>query len=139
MEINFSDIEDAFYFVSSDPDYENEAIVDKKSGKIFYSSEMTGIDDIPHNIDLDSDQYAYIPHKNNLNLGRDLAIDFAHQFLENELNEVYAIFNRKGAYKRFKDLLNSKALLEKWYSYEEENIRSALHEWCNENKIKLSA
>jgi len=53
------------------------------------------------------------------------------------LNRVYSIFHRKGAYSRYKDLLERKGLLDEWYEYENERQKAALKEWCRENNIEI--
>ena len=50
--------------------------------------------------------------KNDLDLGSRLALRFADQHLpEKAADKVYDIFRRKGAYARFKDLLESLGIL----------------------------
>ena len=54
-----------------------------------------------------------------------------------EIEKVYSIFRSRGAYSRYKDLLDDKGLLDKWYKFENERQQAALKEWCVENDIKL--
>jgi organic hydroperoxide reductase OsmC/OhrA len=44
---------------------------------------------------------------------------------------------RKGAYRRFKDLLDSAGLLEEWYGLEDAILEKALRDWCEENDIDM--
>jgi len=53
------------------------------------------------------------------------------------LNNVYSIFRRKGAYSRYKELLERKGALEKWYKFENHRLEVALKEWCRENNIEI--
>jgi len=71
--IDFSDLEDAFLFVGSDQPFMNSAIVNKRTGETFYQSELSGIDDFPENFE--GDNFIEIPHKNDLDLGRDLVFE----------------------------------------------------------------
>jgi hypothetical protein len=57
--------------------------------------------------------------------------------LPDEFDRVDAIFSKRGAYSRFKDLLEEKGLLDKWYNFEDERNRNALMQWCIENDIEL--
>lgn len=57
--------------------------------------------------------------------------------MPNEQGKVYDIFRRKGAYLRYKDLLESRDLLEKWYDYENKQTKEALLSWCAENNIEI--
>jgi hypothetical protein len=54
------------------------------------------------------------------------------------LGQVNGIFRRKGAYSRYKELLNAKGLLDKWYKYEDQRTKEELRAWCAENDIELT-
>ena len=136
MPIKFSDIEDAFFFVSMAEQYIHSAYLCKETGHIFYTSEMGDSDELPEDIN-ELDKYLDIPHKNELNLGKALVIEFTAKFLPEELDKVHSIFRRKGAYSRFKDLLERKGALDEWYKYENDQHRLALKEWCRENDIEI--
>lgn len=133
--INFSDIEDAFFYVSSDQPFMNHAVLNKKTGKTFYSSELSGEDDFPE--DIDSDDYIEIPHKNDLDLGRNLVFEFVSRYIPENLDEVYAYFQRKGAYSRYKYLLEKLNLLDTWYAFEDQKTKSVLLEWCRKNGLEV--
>jgi len=70
------------------------------------------------------------------------AFDFvsAGRPLENEaylVPKVEDIFRRRGAYGRFKSLLERRGVLDEWYAYEARHRESALRQWCAENGIAL--
>ena len=136
MAISFSDIEDAFFFVSMDQQYMHNAYLCKETGETFYTSEAGDSDELPEDID-DPDKYIAIPHKNELDLGKTLVIEFTSTYLPEELKKVYSIFRHRGAYSRYKDLLESKGALEDWYKFENERQKVALKEWCQENNIEI--
>ena len=136
MPIKFSDIEDAFFFISMGEMYMNSAILCIKTGRIFYTSDLGESDELPEDIDNDPDKYIDIPHKNELNLGKVLVINFTSIHMPDNMEKVQSIFRKKGAYSRFKDLLETKGLLEKWYDFEEDQQKNALIEWCRENNIE---
>ena len=97
---------------------------------------MGDSDELPEDID-DLDKYITIPHKNELGLGKALVIEFTSEYLPEELDNVYSIFRRKGAYSRYKNLLERKGVLEDWYEYENKRQNEALKEWCKENTIEI--
>jgi len=136
MAVTLDDIENAFLFVSMDQQFMNNAYLCKESGEIFYTSDMGDSDELPEDID-DLEKYISIPHKNELDLGKVLVIKFTSEYLPEELDRVYSIFRRKGAYSRYKDLLESKGVLEDWYKFENERQKVALTEWCQENDIEI--
>ena len=140
MSIKFSDIEDAFFFVSSASMYINSAILCKESGKIFYQSDYLdeeAVDEIPEEI-LENEDCIEIPHKNILNLGRNLVFEFVEEHLPGDFEQVRKIFRRKGAYGRYKDFLEQRGQLKKWYDFENNRQTVALRVWCEDNEIKLS-
>ncbi len=137
MPVSFLDLQLAFEFVSSGGMGETEAYLDRQSGKIYWHSEF---DD--HNEELPDDiedkKYIAIPDKIELELGKPLVLDFAREFLPNDYDEVCRIFSRKGAHRRYKDLLVRRGALERWYDFSNKAEEAALREWCAENGIDLS-
>jgi hypothetical protein len=138
MAISFDDIENAFFFVSMDQQFMHNAYLCKGTGEIFYTSEMGDSDELPEDID-DPEKYISIPHKNDLDLGKALVIEFTSKYLPEELDTVSSIFRRKGAYSRYKDLLERKGALEDWYKFENERQGAALKEWCRGNNIEIES
>ena len=134
--INFRDIEEAFYYVSSDQPFINLAVINRKTGKTYHQSDLAGIDEFPENVN--SEEYIDIPHKNDLGLGKDLVFDFVARYLPDKMTQVNDIFSRKGAYSSFKSLLISLNLIEKWYEFEDEQTKHALRQWCMENDLEIS-
>lgn len=49
------------------------------------------------------------------------------------------IFRSRGAYGRFKSLLDRANQLEAWHRYEEQAVENALREWCEENELPVQA
>lgn len=128
---------DAFEFVSAGQPMEHEAYLCVETGVIHYHSEL-GDDEEPLPDDIeDSEKYIEIPHKNDLDLGKRLALRFGDEFLSDALDDVYDIFRHRGAYGRFKNLLEHRGMLQQWYEYEEKTRNKALREWCEESGIEL--
>ena len=103
MAVSFSDLQLAFE-LSSGGTGENEAYLDRQSGKIYWHSE-SGDNDEELPDDIDDEKYIAIPDKKELDLGKPLVLDFAREFLSDDYDEVRHIFSRRGAYRRLKDLL----------------------------------
>lgn len=135
--LKFDDLLDAFEFVSAGQPMEHEAYLCVGTGVIHYHSEL-GDDEEPLPDDIeDSEKYIAIPHKNDLDLGKRLALRFADEFLPDVVDEVYDIFRRRGAYGRFKNLLERRGVLQQWYEYEEKSRKEALRQWCKDSGIEL--
>lgn len=134
--ISYSDLEDAFMFVSMSPPFEHHAYFNTETGEFYYVSEPGDSDELPDDLE-ENDKYVSIPHKNDLNLGRNLVMDFVTANLPGQVEKVRGIFSSKGAYARFRDFLEYKGQLEAWYEFEDKAIEKALKDWCRENDIEL--
>src|SRR5690242_7820675 len=136
MPVTFSDLQLAFEFVSSGGVGKNEAYLDRQSGKIYWHSELGDTDEKLPN-DIDNQKYIAIPDKREFDLGRPLVLDFAREFLTDDYDKVRQIFSRRGAYRRYKDLLVQRGALQRWYDFSNQSEETALREWCAENGIEL--
>ena len=135
--IKFSDIQDAFFFVSSASYGLHTAILAKDTGQMYWRSEEGDLDEIGDK-DLPSDSCIEIPHRNELGLGQELVFEFVAEHLPDEFGQIQQMFGRRGAYAAFKDLLDSKGLLQRWYDFEHEREERAMRQWCDENELQLS-
>jgi len=133
----FSEIENAFMYVASAMYGMNSAVLCKDTGKILYRSDTAGIDEIEDEDNLDWDQCIEIPHKNDLDLGRELVFEFVEEYLPADYDRVRQMFRRSGAYSRYKALLEQRGLLKKWDDTENSREERALRKWCEENEIEL--
>lgn len=137
MPISFAELQMAFLFVNFGDPGENEAYLDRESGRIHCHSELGDNDEeLPD--DIDDKKYIAIPDKRELDLGTPLVFDFVSQFLPDDYDQVARIFSRKGAYARYKDLLEERGALQRWYDFFNKAEEAALREWCTENGIGLS-
>jgi len=138
MVAEFKDIEFAFDFVSFARPGEHDAYLNIHTGETYLYSEFgDNEEELPEDID-DEDKYIALPHKNELNLGKDLALGFTYQYLPEEAEKIESIFHRKGAYSRFKSILEEKGIIDAWYKYESEAQENALREWCKSNGIIIN-
>jgi hypothetical protein len=95
--VEYEDLLLAYEFVSSSPPLENSAYVALDTGKIYWASSLTPIeDDAPDDLE-ESDRYIAVPHKNELDLGQDLVFRFVAQELPNDYERVRSFFRHKGA------------------------------------------
>jgi hypothetical protein len=122
-------IEDAFHFVSGAAPYERSAVVNRVTGETYFASLLTDYSEMPEDVE-DNDDYIDIPHKNDLDLGKSLVMEFVRLRCPEQTGRVNAVFSRRGAYGRYKDLLMGEGLLEEWYAFENEHTREALLAWC---------
>ncbi len=138
MGIKFSEIDMAFSFVSFGTQYEHYAYLNKNTGETYCVSELGDSDEeLPEDL-YENDDYIEIPHKNDLNLGRNLVFDFVASRLPEDIDNVHNYFRKKGAYSRFKDLLERKELLDEWFQFENEQTEKELRNWCKINEIEIA-
>ena len=88
--------------------------------------------------DIDDEKYISIAGRRELDLGKPLVLSFAREFLVDDYDEVGQIFSRRGAYRRYKELLVRRGALEPWYDFSNKAEETALREWCAENGIEPS-
>lgn len=135
--VAYEEVLSAFEFVGSAAPMEHSAYISLDTGQIYCVSELASMDEeLPDDLDT-SDRYLVVPHKIELDLGKNLALRFAAQELPDSYEQVASIFRRKGAYARFKQLLEDRGILENWYKFEAETTEKALREWCAENDIQI--
>ena len=136
--VKLDDLSMAFDFVNYAAPMEHNAHVSLDTGKVYWTSESNDAFDEEMPDDLEtSDRYLAIPHKNDLDLGRSLALRFVAQELPACYDQVEGFFRRQGAYARFKDLLEREGVLELWYSFEADSVERALRQWCAENELEI--
>ena len=135
MQVKIEDIEMAIEF-SASGNFDSEAYIDIQTGEIHYVDDAV---DTPVPNDLyENAKFVCIPSKADFNLGKPLAIAFIAEHCPEKLDLVYGIFNRSGAFSKFKSLLASLNQLDNWYAFEQAALRNAALEWCNENGIQCN-
>ena len=135
--VKFTDIQDAFFFVSSAGYGMHSVILNKSTGRLYFRADTGDLDEISDE-DLDWEMSIEIPHKSDLGLGQELVFEFVEKYLPDDLHQVRFFFRKRGAYHRFKSLLATKGLLQNWFEFENQREELALRQWCKVNEIELS-
>lgn len=136
--VKLAGLEDALLFVGAGGDFGNAAWVCRQTGELlFHSDDTDDFEPLPDDID-DEDRYAPVPDQRELELGKPLALEFARVNLPACYEQVRAMFAHRGAYARFKDLLQRHQSLDAWYQWEAEQTQQALRRWCTDNGITLA-
>ena len=136
--VSLDQLQNAMEWASSDF-LDSEAYICRQTGKILLISDDPGMideEEIPEDIH-NSDRYLPVPDKRDLDLGSQLAFDFTARYLAQHYDEIRDMFRRQGAYRRFKDFLERKDMLEKWYAYSDEREAKALGEGCETEGLSL--
>ena len=140
--VKFADLLDGFEFSSFGGSEQIVAYIGLDSGTVYLTSseqefEAASEIELPADIHT-SDRYVAIPGKNDLDLGRDLALSFVRQHLADDYETVFAYFTKRGAYARFKNLLDDRNAMERWYEHQRVETEIALRAWCKDNDIELA-
>jgi len=137
MPVKFSDFEDALMFLSGSM-YDAEAWLSRSTGKIYIISELIDDEDqeLPEDL-YESDDYLILPTKRDLDLGTNLVFDFARDCMPEQYKKIQNIFRSSGAYRRFKDFLESSDKVQDWYDYENNATTQAIIQWCESQGIEL--
>ena len=128
--VDLTELQGAVEWVS-DGVADSEAFVCRRTGRIYWISDDGSLEseDLPDDVD-DRVKYVSVPDKYELDIGVRLVFDFTTNHFPDQYDKVRSIFRRRGAYGRFKALLAERNLLERWYTFSEEQTLAALEEWC---------
>lgn len=85
----------------------------------------------------ENDIYISLPDRSEITGGRDLAFRFASAEVRDHADKIYDIFQKRGAFSRFKDLLAHIGKLDEWYAFQEKSQREELRQWCEYNDIDI--
>src|SRR5690349_5636968 len=105
VSVTFNDLESAFHLGSADGGVDNAAFISRVNGAIYYRSADGFMEQEPPTDVEDLDQYWSVPDKNDLELGRSLVFRFVSEALPNDYDAVRSFFQHRGAYSKFKTLL----------------------------------
>jgi hypothetical protein len=134
-----SELLEGFEFASSGEYLDAAAYLSLDTGVVYLVGErMEDGDDTPTDL-LTSDRYLAIPTRRALDLGKTLALRFARRHMANDADLVVDCFRRSGAYARFKELVERRGRLERWFDFEAKAVQAALAEWCTESGLVLVA
>lgn len=135
--VHYHELRNAFEFVSSAASGVHKAYICLNTGVIYWTSSILELDEpVPDDLE-DSANYLPVPHKNKLKLGQGMALAFIDQEIPDDYNAAASFFRKRGAYRRFKELLQAHGLLEKWFAFEASASDAALIDWCQDNAVNL--
>ena len=137
VSVQLRDVLEAFEFVSVAMGYGHHAYICMDTGTIYcWSDELPDLVELPDDVET-SDRYMAVPHKNRLNLGQRLIFSLVGQELPDDLDQLRDIFRNRGAYGRFKGLLQARRMLQAWYEFEKDATEEAVRDWCESVGIQL--
>lgn len=145
MPTSFEDIRLGFDFVDSNDLGANDAILCRRTGKIYWRSESSDLDELNDGTNdelpddfVDDENYIAIPGKRDLGLGKPLVLAFVSECLPGDFDDVRYMFSKRGAYPKFKALLARRNAIDRWHDFENKATDKALRDWCEANSIEVS-
>lgn len=140
MPITFEDLLSAYEFVNLDQ-ASVTLYIGKQTGTVYAESdaeELQGIyAEVPDDVE-DTEKYARLPNRYDLDLGKQLPQDFAHEFLPDDADDVRAMLNQRGGYRKFRSLITVRGVLDDWYKFEADTTERALRDWCEGQGIAIT-
>jgi hypothetical protein len=139
--VSWGELPNTFEFVSFQSGIgDNQAFICRETGKIYWRSADPPLDEyeeLPDDIE-DEEKYLPVPDKRELDLGKPLVLDFAREFLPDDLDYIRDMFRRRGAYGQFKALLGRRNAVKLWQDFENKAAERALRDWCKVNCVALA-
>jgi hypothetical protein len=136
--VDVSELLEAVEFVSSVLTGDAAAYVSRDTGDVYFvGTDMEPEDGLPEDLET-SDRYVAVPSKQDLDLGRPLALRFAETHVPEHYEAIFSVFSRPGAYARFKNLLETHGRLAAWYEFENKAQQDALRDWCAAEGLELT-
>ena len=81
------------------------------------------------------DKYLKLPGKYEVN-DYEIMEAFCLQLPPSKSQEFLSAIRGRGAFRRFRHMLEDSLLLEQWYRFEQEAQREIALAWCSENKVQ---
>jgi hypothetical protein len=81
------------------------------------------------------DDYLSLPEKYDFNEYRIIEKFIARVVIPRQSEMLFQSIQGKGAFRRFKVLLDKFTLIDEWYKYRGQKLRDFVEFWCKENKI----
>ena len=131
----------ALDWVSDLSSSENMAFVCRESGRVYMTSDEDFGEELEPDLPLDLEditKYAIVPSRQDLRLGKRLAVRFVQASLPERLEETYDMFAARGAYARFKNMLEVEQALDAWHAFEAEAIERELRDWAESEALAVA-
>ena len=87
-----------------------------------------------YDILVSEDKYLPLPDKYEIN-EYEIMESFCLQLRASSSEEFLDAIRGRGAFRRFRDLLNRYSMLEQWYSFEQEALTEVARNWCVKNSL----
>ena len=134
--MSLKELELAFAMADSGTPGDTVVFVSRSTGRSFVRSEANGIDEVPPGSDHSSDLVP-LPRRENLGLGRELALEFVDTEAPDMRASTEAIFGEGDGLSAFKALMGEIGHLEGWYDFEAERVTRALRDWCAREGVPI--
>ncbi|MCL2525254.1 MAG: hypothetical protein FWF20_08365 [Betaproteobacteria bacterium] len=136
-QVHLSELLEALDWVSASGPFESVAYVSRESGRIYYHTDANDFGEaLPDDVE-DENLYVSVPRKRDLGLGQRLVLDFIGANAPDAYDQVRHFFHKRGAYARYKDLLDRRGLLGAWFAHEQQACEAAMREWAESEGFEV--
>jgi hypothetical protein len=133
--VKADDLIEALDWIQADIQSDHAAYVERATGEVICFSPELDEDD-PEDFEND-ERFLAVPNRFDLELGARTALDFARSHMPDDAERVASYFRGKGAFRRFKDLLDLRGQTEAWYEFEHHAAKLAFKAWCEAHGFEL--
>lgn len=112
---------------------EMEWLVHRQTGQLIVLA-----DGSPDEEPEERDEWVELPSARDLDCGKGLYFQFAREHLPELESEIRVTMQRRGSYRRVKDLFAHHDLLDAWHAYADMHLTARLREWAQENGFTVA-
>ena len=114
--------------------------LDLETGEsVFLADELiTGLDNEGLEVEIEENygtRYLRFPTKFDINEYH-IMEEFIWTLEVEKANKLECAIQGRGAFRRFKDMVNRMGILQQWYNFQAEYYRKLAIEWCKENRLE---
>lgn len=133
MKVKLSDIIDAIEMM----DQYSEYFLDQKTGEIEWINDMTMGQEEKEQIYDRLDEHGFYRLPTSYDIREyDIMEDFIDGMPEAVQGRMYQAIQGKGAFRRFKDMVNDMGIEQTWYDFQNDAYKRKAIRWCEENGVE---
>jgi hypothetical protein len=134
--ITLDDLDSLQTWVSVNDLEATSAYISKTTGELHFTPFDGEGEEPPDNV-TDETRYWTVPRAEELGLGHGLVFRYVRESLPDDFEAVQDFFRRRGAYARFKDLLDRRGHLNRWKEYENRATQDAYVQWALDSGMQI--
>ena len=135
--ITWFDLQLSLDFADAGQKYDGGAWFNRKTGELWTCGDGIWGPQEPAEDLNQSPDFVPAPNSHDLRLGVPLAMDFAYARLPDQVEEIRALFHRKGGWRNFRTLIARQNVEQEWFAWQDAATEKALREWAAEEGFEV--